>query len=236
MADLTKNSKFTPAESSAIYYFPEIPDAGSRSAGRGAPDRFKRGPFREQPDPETLKKEEENAKKTQLMVEEAFNRGLAQGRSEIVEAQEQQIKNAVSALEAVVDEIRRIRCRDVESMEVETVRLALGIAKKIIGHASTHSETVQHVVKQAMAKASDTRQLTIKLNAKDLDAVQTIVRELMPDDDPGASFRIEPDEAIEQGGCVIETKLGDIDARIDHQLKLIEELLEDNLPNAKSRE
>jgi flagellar biosynthesis/type III secretory pathway protein FliH len=49
-------------------------------------------------------------------------------------------------------------------------------------------------------------------------------------DDNHDGLRLEEDETILPGGCLIETQLGDVDARIDRQIKIIEEMLTDQLP------
>jgi flagellar biosynthesis/type III secretory pathway protein FliH len=89
---------------------------------------------------------------------------------------------------------------------------------------------IQHVVEQAIAKVNDTRQLVIRINPKDMDTIRALEQDLLPVDDLGTVFRIEADEGIKRGGCVIETKLGDIDARIDKQIKIIEERLIEQIP------
>jgi flagellar biosynthesis/type III secretory pathway protein FliH len=43
-------------------------------------------------------------------------------------------------------------------------------------------------------------------------------------------LRLEADETIQPGGCIIETQLGDVDARIDQQIKVLEDLLTTQLP------
>jgi flagellar assembly protein FliH len=48
----------------------------------------------------------------------------------------------------------------------------------------------------------------------------------------GSSFnkiKIEPDACIEQGGCLIETEIGSVDARISTQLSEMQKQLEDSL-------
>jgi flagellar assembly protein FliH len=166
----------------------------------------------------------------QCMIEEAFKKGLEQGRTEMKAAQEEQIKNAVAAFEASIQEMHRVRQQDIKCLESEIVRLALAITKKIIGHETEHRAVVQHVVEQALGKVNDTRQLVIKINPQDLNTIQDLQQDLMPTDDLKAVFRIEADEGIKRGGCVIETKLGDVDARIEKQLKIIEEHLLDQIP------
>jgi flagellar biosynthesis/type III secretory pathway protein FliH len=71
-----------------------------------------------------------------------------------------------------VEGLVRIRRRDVERMETETVRLALAIARKIIGYETEQGEVIGHVVKTAMQKVADPRHLTLRLNPKDIDTVK----------------------------------------------------------------
>ena len=194
------------------------------------PASFTSGPFKGHKDQAGEEAAHQDQAQIQSLIEDAFNKGLDHGRAEMSASQDEQIKSAVTAFEAGIKEMHRIRQHDVERMEAEIVRLALSIAKKIIGYETKHSQVIQHVVKQAMEKVNDTRQLIIKLNPKDLDAVQLLKADLLPEDDLGANFRIEADEGIKRGGCIIETQLGDIDARIDQQLNIIEALLVDQIP------
>ena len=102
--------------------------------------------------------------------------------------------------------------------------------KKIIAHETDHGQTITHVVKAAMKKVADPRQLCVKLNPLDLDAVKAIRNELLMTDDFGSELHLESDDAVKRGGCIIETQLGDVDARIDQQIKIVEELLTEQLP------
>ncbi|MBC2711752.1 MAG: hypothetical protein HGJ94_12425 [Desulfosarcina sp.] len=172
----------------------------------------------------------QDSEQIQRLIEEAFNKGIDQGRAETIGAQQEKVENATVALNAAVEEMVRIRQQDIERMETETVRLALAIAKKIIGSETEHGPVIGHVVKAAMKKVAGPRHLTLRLNPKDIDTVKGSKRELFLADDPGSVFRIEADETIQRGGCIIETKLGDVDARIDQQIKIIEELLTAELP------
>jgi flagellar biosynthesis/type III secretory pathway protein FliH len=55
--------------------------------------------------------------------------------------------------------------------------------------------------------------LTLRLNPKDIDTVKDFQQDLLPDDDVSTDLRLEADETIQRGGCIIETKLGDVDAQ-----------------------
>lgn len=230
LANSPKDGHVSATESCALYYFPEIPCAAEQGRQTAKPSKFTSGPFRNNGQKATHQTPPQDPDQIQSMLKEAFENGLEQGRSEMATTQQEQINNAVNAFETSINEMHRARQHDIEQMEMETVRLALAIAKKIIGYETEHHPVVRQVVKQAMEKVSDTRQLVIRLNPLDMDAVQDAKHGLVPGDDAGNDFRFEADEGIQRGGCVIETNRGDIDARIDRQIKVVEALLIDQLP------
>ena len=172
----------------------------------------------------------QDSEQIQRLIEAAFKKGKDQGCAEAVAAQQENVDQAAVALKAAVQELARIRQNEIERMETETVRLALAIAKKVIGNETEHGSVIGHVVKTAMKKVADPRHLILRLNPKDIDTVNGFKQELFLADDFGSVLRLEADETIQRSGCMIETKFGDVDARIDQQIKIIEELLSAQLP------
>ncbi len=231
LANVPKDNPLPSVQSCAPYYFPEISCSTQKGHAKvPAQGHFVSGTLNRNDDRSSQNDEYQDSEQVQCLVEEAFNKGSDQGRAETIAAQQKNVDQAVVALKAAVEEMVRIRRQDVERMETETVRLALAIAKKIIGHESTHGSAIGHVVKTAMQKVTDPRHLRLRLNPKDIDSVRVFQNDLLPDDDVGAAFCIEADASIRQGGCIVETRLGDVDARIDQQIKVIEELLTAQLP------
>lgn len=237
LADATKDNRISAGDPCTLYYFPEIPSAAEQECQSPAPGkRFVSGSFSPAegaPAPEDQKPE---GTAIQPLIDEAYQKGLEQGRAETLASQQEKIKTAVAALDTCLNELRALRQQDVERMETETVRLALAIAKKIVGEAVAGDEVIHHAVKTAMQKVNDPRQLVIRLNPKDVDVVQASAQALLPPDALGAGLRLEADDAIQRGGCIVETQLGDIDARIDRQLTIVEELLIDQLPKPPLRD
>lgn len=231
LANFTKDNPLSSADSCALYYFPEIPSNVEKGCTAGATHgQFVSGAHDRGGDLSTVSSQTQEKEQLQELIEEAFNKGLDQGRAETIAAQQEKVDKGVAALRTAVEEMVRIRQQDVDRMETETVRLALAIAKKVIGHETEHGPVIRHVLKSAMKKVVDPRHLRVRLNPKDIDAVNGFKPEWLVSDDFGAALHLEADEAVQQGGCIIETKLGDVDARIDQQVRIIEELLNDHLP------
>ncbi|MBR9984669.1 MAG: hypothetical protein KFF68_02050 [Desulfosarcina sp.] len=231
MADSPKDNALSSSESCALYYFPEIPGGREKGGATASTDgNFVSGALDRRDDCFAAGATPPAKEQIQPLTEAAFNQGRDQGRAETIAAQQEKVDQGAAALKCAVEEIARIRKQDVDRMETETVRLALAIAKRVIGYETEHGPVIQHVLKATMKKVVDPRHLTVRLNPKDIDTVDGFKQELLIADDVGALLRLEADEMIQRGGCMIETKLGDLDARIEQQVKIIEDLLKDRLP------
>lgn len=226
LANSPKNDLPVSAENFTLYYFPEIP-AGGEKTGKAKRDRatFISGTNNGQRYRDDRNQHGQESPQVQAAIEEAFNRGLEQGRAEIRAAYQESVDGSVSAFRAAVEEMIRIHRCDLATMETETVKLALSIARQIIGGQTQDAQVVRHVVKKAMQKVSDPRELTIRINPEDIETVTAMKAELTISDDPDMAFQIQPDDTIGRGGCIIETRLGDVDARIEQQICIIESLL-----------
>ena len=103
------------------------------------------------------------------------------------------------------------------------VRLAVAIARKIIGaELETSPDTVVKIVREALSSGRRARQVSIKVPATDVARVRAGIPKL----DLAASCEVDVIGGdIEAGGCVIEMEFGIIDARLETQLRLIEQSL-----------
>lgn len=231
LANLPKDNPLAECGSNALYYFPEIPCRSVKTdlhdSKRGS---FVGRTFDQKDDPLYAEDDLSESEPVRRLIEEAFSNGMEQGRAEVTAAQQAQVDRAAAALEAIHMELARIRRQDLDRMEHETVRLALTIAKKIIGYESRYGEMVTQVVKTAMRKVADPRNVTLKLNPADIETIRNNRPEWLVTEDADVVMRLEADDTIQPGGCIIETHLGDVDARVDSQLKMVEEMLAEQLP------
>jgi flagellar biosynthesis/type III secretory pathway protein FliH len=114
--------------------------------------------------------------------------------------------------------------------EKEAVDLALAVAKKIVcQEISANNQIVLNVVKEALKKVEYKEEIIIKINPVDLKVIEKCRA------DTPALFKdignvvFKGDPSLSNGGCVIETKLGVVDARIERQLMAVEEAFRSEL-------
>lgn len=148
---------------------------------------------------------------------DGYNEGKAAGEAEAA----QYVSEALQKL----NEIAVAFPAAVKQNEEKLVTLALEIAKKVIqDEIALQPEVVQRTVEMALKRVSDLEQVVVKVNPLDLDLIlpkQETFKSLVPD---VQNFSIEGSHTIQRGGCVIETNSGSINATINAQLGIVEEL------------
>lgn len=117
-----------------------------------------------------------------------------------------------------------------ENAEKEIVRMALVIAKKVIGdEIASRTEAVQALVAQTLQKCKSAETVTVKVSPQDYDAVQQNIDRIIQKSTYSGNIYVTKDLALTRGSCIVETPIGNIDSSIPTQLKSIEEALEELL-------
>ena len=226
-----------------LHYFPDIPVDGQVGVRRCTPaqDDFHRTTYgtddpccsdpasegqgpRPFSRPAALTMAEKEAQAYQKGLAEGIQQGLKDGEQKGFERASHRIEPLVTSLQQAVEKLTALREETYQQIETEVVELALGIARKIIcKEVSTDKETVVCVAREALAKVDDPGKIKIKMNPADLRFINETKFQLSNLIDGVNSVTIEAEENIQSGGCVIETDLGEIDARIEKQLQAVEE-------------
>lgn len=120
---------------------------------------------------------------------------------------------------------REKRLQALIEIEQEVLRLAVKIAEKIIGREIETDETTRgEIVLTALRQARQQEMLTVRVNAADLPLIEKMRERL---DAFGRSRYLDfvADQAVGTGGCLIESQSGTIDARLETQLRVLENAL-----------
>jgi len=145
--------------------------------------------------------------------------GYAEGKAEV----ERLVQRAAVVLERIQDR----RAEILDEAERQVVDLALLIARKVVKIISTSQrEVVMANIKEALQKVKSRGKVIIKVNTADLDLATAHKDEfikLVEGAGPQAgAMEVYEDSSVDQGGCVVETDFGEIDARVASQLGEIE--------------
>lgn len=169
---------------------------------------------------------------TAQLNEQAYQKGFADGweKSRIEgennwhEQTEEKIQPLLTSLQNMLDQLNSLRKETYQEIEKEVVELALAIARQVICQEITiDKEIVVCVARQALAKVEDPGKIKIKMSPSDLEFIKETRAQLSNMIESIDHVTFEAAENIQSGGCIIETDLGEIDARIEKQLQAVEE-------------
>lgn len=110
--------------------------------------------------------------------------------------------------------------------EETLLKLSTNIAAKIIGEElRVERETIVSIVREALKSAAQERDLTIQVNPQHLETVQSHLDRLQKTVGISRRLHVMPNLDLSLGSCIVESELGVIDARLETQLRCLEEVL-----------
>lgn len=176
----------------------------------------------------------------EAMREAAWQEGFHEGREagqtaavlELQRAQEAQTAEARVQLQTLTEAIGAARQELWNAQEAEMVAFVLTITRQVVKTEVTQNpEVVVGVLQNALRRVTDKDHVRIRVSLPDAAQVRGMREDLVNLMDGVKNLEIVDDRRIGQGGCVVETNAGTIDAKIETQLDEVERALAHALDN-----
>ena len=154
---------------------------------------------------------EEAERQRDAMREQARQEGIEQGLTEWIRILAQ----------------TRQRSEDlVKGWEDTMLRLSIRVAEKIVGEQlRLHPDTIVGIVREVLKSIRPGKHLSIQVNQAEAPQVRARIDRLKEALGSSTEIEIVTSASVPPGGCVIESELGIIDARLETQLKCLEDAL-----------
>ncbi len=153
---------------------------------------------------------------------EAFERGYLEGERIGKEMGEKMMETALKRYENSIAQVAEKHKQVIQSMEVETVRLALEISKKIVQRElALDSDLVAALAVVALKRVSGHHSITLHVSRPDFENVRAAVANVNP------AVAVNEDAALERGDFLIDTAQTHLDGRVASQLDAISRVLFD---------
>jgi flagellar assembly protein FliH len=148
-------------------------------------------------------------------VQDAYDRGLEEGQRQA----ERGLDNVFKALRGGVSEIFDLRRRLLRDSEEDLLKLSILVARKIVQQEIAQDRGIlAKVVAAAIDGLSERDDIVVRLNPEDYRQVTTHKQHYLNNLNAERPINLKPDDAVSFGSCIIETVMGEIDARLDTQL------------------
>lgn len=181
---------------------------------------------------------------------QAYEKGLAEGREEgrrradeefdkrvrqqAEQLAEERLNTALPAVQSAAETLKQDRDRWLASWEEAAVRLSVAIAEKLIHRElDVRPESTPERLRAVLELAAGSPQINVRMHPQDVEALGGHADEVVRAMAACGEATVKPDETIDRGGCVIETRHGVIDARLQTQLERIaDELIPESGQNS----
>jgi flagellar assembly protein FliH len=161
---------------------------------------------------------EEAARKVHEAYAEGLRRGIEAGRSQFLES----VAESAAALRAAAVAMRQAQEEFFAAIEPQLVELAAAIAARILQReCTTDPDLIRRVVRSAIQHLVDRESVSIRVNPADLEAMRVEKISLLDEFDGLRLLTVLADDVVTRGGCVVDTTLVQVDARLETQFNQI---------------
>ncbi len=168
------------------------------------------------------------------ILKQEYDKGFADGKKSAVKMLENEYKKKI--IKSINDFENLMIALNNEFEEYKTqfdkhiITLSVAIAEKILKREVLLDDSrIVDIFKEAINKILGVESITVLVNPADEELIRNKKSEIVNKYDSIKEITIQSNDKIERGGCKIESRLGNVDARLSSQLKIIEDALLDNI-------
>lgn len=160
---------------------------------------------------------------------EAYALGLQDGAKKAHEEKAKEIDEGLAEVSKVLKSILFERKNLLLKHEAYFIRLIYLIARKIVVRELTAApDLIIEVLRDVIEKEMLEGEVVARVSDEDFKLLSDFGKS--EDNEFLAKVKLEPDDAISRGGCVVESNFGVIDASIEKKLDVAWALIEERLP------
>jgi flagellar assembly protein FliH len=167
--------------------------------------------------------EEDPHARIKIIENAGYEKGYAAGYEKGIRDGENEVSEKLKRLEGIIIELENYRAKKTNELLPDIIGLSMEIAKKVIHkEVELDKNVVMYVVNDAVKKIEEREEkITIKVNPLDYGVMLSNI-DVLKEQTGLKSISVESISSISPGGCYIETHAGEIDARIEEQIRGVE--------------
>ncbi len=164
----------------------------------------------------------------QKQVQEAYDKGFEDGQqaTQMALAEEfNKLEDWVRRIDKVTDELTKEFSKKIRELKNAIVPISMKVAEQILrAEIKAKPELIENQIAKALEILDNEKIFNIRLNPDDIEILEKVQSSLISHPKL-EGVEIIPDPTIGQGGCIIETEVGQIDATFESQLNKIQTFL-----------
>jgi flagellar biosynthesis/type III secretory pathway protein FliH len=178
--------------------------------------------------------EEQEKENYQIALHNQYTKGLADGQKAVKEKVEYEFNEKLlkkyAELNNLISDLNDKTVEQNTQFEEVVMNAAFILAGAILKREIDRESIFKDVLDESLKKVLGANEIIVRLHPKDYDSIVTEGKSFQMKDS-FSQIKFEKDERIEQGGCFIESEIGNADGRISSQLNELKKKLDIGLSN-----
>lgn len=163
--------------------------------------------------------------------QEAYELGLIEGTEQAYQSAKADLEKSLDRLLQLVQEIESVKELMVKDSEAQVMNLITQIASKIaVQKVESEPATIMKLVEQIVNEVQSSEEITIRLNPGDHLFIENLKERSEHNYDFLKRTRLEPEDGITPGGCIVETPFGTVDGTLEQRVEKVWKTIQDKLP------
>lgn len=154
---------------------------------------------------------------------ETIRRAIQERETERERGYQEGYQDGLGRLSEKMFEVAQSHEKILSEAEPQIIRMVMDIAEKVIGREIGKGAIID-VVKQTIAQSVG-KKIIVRLSPADVATVRERESQLFSVLAQGQTVSVREDDSIPAGGCIVETEMGSVDARLETQLKAVKKAL-----------
>lgn len=143
--------------------------------------------------------------------------GWQEGRDEAKAKAGAEREAQAATITQLAMELRSVEERHAAALAASCAEIVLEVLKKIAGPALATPEAVEGAVTQILQRVKDATEVVIRVRPAELETLE-LARPALVQALGDARVSLVADQRVQLGGCIVESKLGTLDGRLEVQL------------------
>jgi flagellar assembly protein FliH len=168
--------------------------------------------------------------------QQAYDLGIEEGRKSAFEQTSKDITERLVQLDQVLTSLTKMKSDLLQQNEGQIIRAVYRLAMRIARfEIKGHDDSILGIMKMAVEHAQSQEGVNVKLSQVDYDFVQTIKDFTKRDMEFMKKIKMVPSTEVAQGGCVVETNYGTVNAALDERIQNMWNALETKIAKPKEK-
>lgn len=168
--------------------------------------------------------------------QQAYDLGREEGRKSAFEEASQQIADRLTRVDELLTSLGKIKTELLTQNEGNLIRTVYHLATKIAQfEIKGHDDSILSVLRSAVELAQSQETVTVKVSKDDFDFLQTIKDFSKREMEFMKKVKMDPQEGIDSGGCIVETNFGTIDATVEERVQNLWSAIETKIQKPKEK-